>query len=81
MSPTEPAFAALDSRWAVPTSVNMAYFDPNRRGLPMLLSDSRMSLRSAALAALAASLLATSSSWAAGRKQSAEEPPEDAFSG
>ncbi len=47
----------------------------------MLLSDSRMSLRTAALAALAASLLATSSSWAAGRKQSAEEPPEDAFSG
>ena len=47
----------------------------------MLLSDSRLSFPTVALAALSASLIAASPAGAAGRKQIAEEPHEEAFSG
>lgn len=47
----------------------------------MLLSSSRLNLRIAALTVLAASVLASSPLVAAGRKQVAEEPPEETFNG
>ena len=47
----------------------------------MLLSSSRLNLRSAALTVLAAAVLASSPLAAAGRKHVVEEPPEDTFNG